>query len=148
MVTHTHTYIYNIYIYIYTLFIIIVIWDSPHVPANGKSLWCKLNHHHITFSTRSYKALIQKVKIRNDDTFVCEGAHRGPKFISTTGILYKVGGLVTLCQNCEISFCTTVYDEKTIFLIMLKSDDCSATPFLPKVSSKNAVNQPVLVRFW
>ena len=68
----------------------------------------------MSFRTQFYRALIQKVKIRNDTTFTCKGADRGPKFISNTKILYEVGRPVIL--------------KKTIFLIMLKLDDCSITP--------------------
>ena len=55
----------------------------------------------MIFSTQFCRALIQKVKIRNDATFVCKGVDNGPKFISTAEILYEVGRLVILCQNMQ-----------------------------------------------
>ena len=55
----------------------------------------------MSFSTQFYRALIQKVKIRNDATFTCKGADRGPKLTSNTKILYEVGRLVILCQNMQ-----------------------------------------------
>ena len=55
----------------------------------------------MIFSTQFCRALIQKVKIRNNATFVCKGVDNGPKSISTAEILYEVGRLVILCQNMQ-----------------------------------------------
>ena len=87
--------------HIYTLCIIIVIWDSPGVLANRKSWRFKLKIHHIIFSTQFSRALISKVKIRNDAVADFKGADRGPKFISSTEILYEVLRVVIYCQNWQ-----------------------------------------------
>ena len=63
--------------------------------------------------------------------------------------LYKVVRLVILCQNMQNIILYHSFDEKTNFLITVKSDDRSVTPFFyRKVAVKNAVNRSVFVRFW
>ena len=87
--------------HIYTLCIIIVIWDSPGVLANRKSWRFKLKIHHIMFRTQFCRALISKVKIRNDAVADFKGADRGPKFISSTEVLCEVLRVVIYCQNWQ-----------------------------------------------